>query len=236
MQTGLIPEKRDALGRMLADFLAGDKKAFLQVDSPSLEMSEMMGATLFRSEEGMSDLERKALDLCSGRVLDVGGGSGCHSLVLQARGLDVHAIDISPGCVRVMTERGVARAELKSLFNISSGDYDTVLMLMNGIGLAGTIEGLNYFFQYIRKILVPGGQILADSTDLSSRYTSLPIGREDRYYGETEFTMSYGNIQGEPFEWLYIDFSTLAFYARFHGWQCKRVVKDADGKYLARIY
>ena len=36
------------------------------------------------------------VDMATGKTLDVGAGSGCHSLVLQEKGIDVTAIDISP--------------------------------------------------------------------------------------------------------------------------------------------
>ena len=52
--------------------------------------------TLFRDYDSMPPLEHHALDLVKGRTLDVGAGAGCHSLVLQERGIDVDAIDISP--------------------------------------------------------------------------------------------------------------------------------------------
>lgn len=106
MQTNLIPEKKDALGRMLADYLAGDHDACVAVASSVLDMDRMAGRTMFRSLSQMSEMERLGLDACLGRVLDVGAGSGCHSLVLQERGLDVTAMDISPGCVAVMASRG----------------------------------------------------------------------------------------------------------------------------------
>lgn len=47
-------------------------------------------------EKQMPLLERTALQLATGKILDVGAGSGCHSLALQEAGKDVHAIDISP--------------------------------------------------------------------------------------------------------------------------------------------
>ncbi|WDP91115.1 MAG: class I SAM-dependent methyltransferase [Desulfobacter sp.] len=238
MQKDILPRDRDPMGAMLGDYLAGDTTAFLTVESPLLEMSEMDGATMFRDRDEMSELELRAMDLCRGKILDVGAGSGCHSLELQAAGRDVTALDISPGCMAAMAARGVEQRVLDSLFNLTKGHFDTLLMLMNGIGICGTIAGLNYFFQHIRSILTPGGQVLADSTDLAAMHTRLPLmpGEEEAYYGETEFVMSYKGMASEPFDWLYIDYATLAFYARFHGWKCEQVMTGGDGKFLARIY
>ncbi|MCG8615428.1 MAG: methyltransferase domain-containing protein [Desulfobacterales bacterium] len=238
MLTHTLSPDRDPLGAMLTDYMDGRTDAFVRVDSTLLEMSEMTGDIMFRNQADMNDLETTALSLCRGRTLDVGAGSGCHSLALQAAGFDVTAMDISPGCIDVMERRGVEKRLLKSLFSLKEDRFNTLLMLMNGIGICGTIEGLNFFFQHIRGILTHGGQVLADSTDLTAIYTNLALipGEEETYYGETEFTMTYGDIRGEPFEWLYIDYATLAFYAEFHGWRCEQVLKRPDGKFLARIY
>lgn len=238
MMTSVLNPDKDPLGAMLADYMAGDTQAFLTVESPLLDMSEMKAATLFRNLKQMSGLELAALDLCCGNILDVGAGSGCHSLVLQEAGHDVTALDISPGCLGVMETRGVVKRIFNSLFNLKGERFTTLLMLMNGIGLCGTIEGLNYFFQHIRGILDQGGQVLADSTDLAAIYAKGPLVPDDSasYYGETEFIMTYKGMQSDPFDWLYIDYATLAFYAQFHGWKCEQIMKTPDGKFLARIY
>jgi len=233
-----ISRDKDPMGAMLLDYQAGDKEACLEVDSDLLEMSVMAGKTLFRGVEEMSGLEQRALGLCRGRILDVGAGSGCHSLVLQGADHDVTALDISPGCMDVMAHRGVEQRVFDSLFNLTDLRFDTLLMLMNGIGICGSIEGLNHFFQHIRGLLGKGGQVLVDSTDLAAMYTQISLIPEESesYYGETQFIMFYKEIASDPFDWLYIDYATLDFYAQFHGWRCERVMKIPDGKFLARIY
>lgn len=55
----------------------------------------------------MSEPEKTALQMASGKILDAGAGSGCHTLALQEMGKEVCAIDISPLSVKVMAERGV---------------------------------------------------------------------------------------------------------------------------------
>ena len=238
MITRVLHPDKDPMGRLLKDYLAGDRDAFLTVDSAQLDMSKMYGKTLFRLPEQMDDQETCALKMCRGKILDVGAGSGCHSLVLQDAGKNVTALEVSPGAIDVLAQRGVKQRLFDSLFNLNGQCFDTLLMLMNGIGICGTIDGLNYFFQYARQILNPGGQILADSTDLCAMHTRLPLmaDSEEIYYGETEFVMSYKAITSDPFDWLYIDYATLSFYAEFHGWKCRQVTKTLDGKFLARIY
>jgi len=47
--------------------------------------------------------------------------------------------------------------------------------------------------------------------------------------------MTYENIAGDPFEWLYIDFSTLHSLAGFHGFACEKIMTDKSERYLARL-
>src|SRR5439155_545816 len=75
----------------------------------------------------------------SGRVLDVGCGGGCVCLHLQERGQDVVGIDVSPGAIEVCRRRGVRDVRLLSIDDVdhSLGQFDTVVMLGNNIGLLG---------------------------------------------------------------------------------------------------
>ena len=236
MKQIITAAKKDPLGAMLLDYLAGDKGAYVTVTSTTLEMWKMTGEVMFRTFSRMNRLEKKALTISCGSILDVGAGSGCHSLCLQKRGLRVDSLDISPGCVRVMEERGVRTPVHGNLFTLSNVTYDTVLMLMNGMGLCGSIDGIILFFQFIPGILSPGGQVIVDSTDLASLYDLEKIAPPaDRYYGETRFRMSYQSVTGDPFDWLYIDFDTLRQCAAFHGFKCEKIMSDASHRYLARL-
>jgi SAM-dependent methyltransferase len=237
MQTSVLDSNKDPLGAMLIDYWNGRKQAAVSVASPLMALSQMSGRLMFRGADQMEPIELKALGLCRGRILDVGAGSGCHSLYLQEKNKDVVALDISPGCIEVMAKRKVAHRIHNSFFALENQKYDTLIMLMNGLGICGTLDGLNLFFHHIGSLLRAGGQVLAESTDLASFYGSDDILLEaEGYYGETSFIMGYKDIRGDPFEWLYIDRNTLAHYAAFHGWQCDLIVEQADGNYLVRIH
>ena len=158
--------KKDPMGRAIADYWKTKKAERLRVFSPMFEEDEIPLQTLFRKYEDMPDIELKALDMAKGKTLDVGAGAGCHSLVLQEKGFDVTAIDISPLSVQTMKERGVKNVLEQDFFTLK-GQYDTILMLMNGIGIVGTLERLPKFFRQLDNILAPGGQVLCDSSDIS---------------------------------------------------------------------
>lgn len=153
------------MGRAIAEYHKTGTGVRLRVFSPMFEEDEIPLKTLFRTFGEMPEIERTALGLAKGRTLDVGAASGCHSLVLQQHGIDVTAIDISPLSVETMKQRGVKKVLEQDFFALE-GSYDTILMLMNGIGIVGTLERLPEFFRHLDKILAPGGQLLCDSSDL----------------------------------------------------------------------
>lgn len=235
----ILDKEKDPLGTMLRDFCSGDSGAFLNVWSSTLEMATMQGTSMVRGFEQMNDLEKCALAACRGRILDVGAGAGCHSLVLQALGLEVDAIDISPGCVEVMRARGVKKSYHRNILDVGNSRYDTVLMLMNGLGISGSLAGLNLFIQHLDTLLAPGGQLLADSTDLTGEFPEkweVVADAEGGYCGETDFVMIYKGLRSDPFSWLYVDFELLHTICRFHGFRCDKLIETKEKQFLARIY
>ena len=165
--------KTDPMGRAILDYYKKGKTDRLRVFSPMFEEDEIPLTTLFRSYKSMPSIEQKAIELTKGKTLDVGAGSGCHSLVLQKRGVAVTAIDISPLSVETMRARGVKNAVEQDFFTIKGQQYDTILMLMNGIGIIGTLERMPEFFHHLDKILAPNGQVLCDSSDTFKRGANL---------------------------------------------------------------
>ena len=231
--------EKDPMGRAILDYHNNGKAAKLRVFSSMFYEDEIPVSTLFRSFAEMPIQEQKAIECCKGRVLDVGAGAGCHSLELKARELDVVAIDISELSVGVMKERGID-ARVIDFFDESFAEkFDTLLFAMNGIGIVGKTENLEKFFRNAKRLLAPGGQLLLDSSDIRYIFMdddgSMDINLAAGYYGEIDFTMRYKNIRGEKFDWLYIDFDTLAMYAESNGFKCEKVVDGKHYDYLARI-
>ena len=225
--------KMDPMGRAIAEYHRTGKAARLRVFSPMFEEDEIPLRTLFRTYQSMPKIEQTALDMAKGKTLDVGAASGCHSLVLQERGVDVTAIDISPLSVKTMKERGVKSVREQDFFMLENEQYDTILMLMNGIGIVGTLARMPEFFRLLDKILAPGGQVLCDSTDISYVFEGdMP---DMDYYGEQSFQMQYKDTIGEPFPWLYIDADTLKQVAEANGYAAEVIAEGEHYDYLARI-
>ncbi len=229
----------DIVGHALLDYLSGNENAKMDVFSDISEPDEISVKHFFRTWDEMPGLEKKALELCKGKVLDVGAAAGCHSLVLQEKGLQVKALDISAGAVDVMKKRSVKNVEQQDFFTLSDEKFDTLLMLMNGIGICGRLENLDKFFIQIRKLLNPGGQVLLDSSDILFMFEeedgSVMIDLNSNYYGEVQYQFGYKDQKSEAFDWLFVDFDLLNDYAQKHGFECELVMEGPHYDYLARL-
>lgn len=241
MNTEILSADKDPMGAAILDFQKQGKAARLRALSSMFEEDEMPVKHLFRSIPEMPVLEQKALQLAKGRVLDIGAGSGCHTLALQEKGFTVKAIDISPLSCEAMKLRGVKDAECINLFDDHLGTgFDTILLLMNGTGIAGKIEHLPALFQRLKALLNPGGQILIDSSDLKYIYEnedgSFDINLNGAYYGEVDYQMIYKDVKGDHFDWLYVDFPLLKSIAETCGLHGELVAEGEHYDYLARIF
>lgn len=228
----------DPMGAAIAEYHETGMADTLRVFSPDFDEDEIPVDLLFRSFDQMPEIEQKALRMANGKILDVGAGAGCHSLALQQMQKDVTAIDISPLSVETMSALGVRKVIEQDFFTIRE-KYDTILMLMNGIGIVGSIASLPSFFSHIDAILSDNGQLLLDSSDISYVFEDedgiiyLPEG--EKYYGELQYQMQYKDIKGDSFPWLYIDFDTLQDIAMKNGFKVELVQRGEHYDYLARI-
>lgn len=223
----------DVFGLALSDFYKKGDTDILWLYNSYDEPEEMPIDIFFRDGEEMPDLEHKALSLCYGKTLDVGAGVGSHTLMLQEMGIDVTAIDISAPAVKIMQQRGVKKAFEQDLF-LTTDKYDTLLFLMNGIGLTGTLAGFADFLEKAKNLIHTDGQLIFDSSDISYLYEGLPK-PQNKYFGEVSYRYEYQQQKGNWFNWLYLDQQTLIHIANQHGWQCEIVFDDGEDQYLARL-
>lgn len=239
METTILQKEKDPMGTAIYEYFKTGKAGKLRVFSSQFEEDEIPVKDLFRTYAHMPMLEQTALNLAKGKILDVGAGSGCHSLALKEMGKESLAIDISPLSVEVMRARGVD-AKLVNLFDPHFAErFDTILMLMNGSGIIGRIENFGPFFQRMKLLLNPGGCILMDSSDLRYLFEeedgSFVVDLAADYYGQLDFQMQYKQIKGEAFDWLYVDFNTLSLYASQYGFKAELVKEGSHSDYLARL-
>jgi hypothetical protein len=69
-----------------------------------------------------------------------------------------------------MRQQGVKQVLIQDVMGYEGVEYDSILMLMNGIGIAGDLDGLEKLLIHLKKIVKPAGQLLVDSTDISYLY------------------------------------------------------------------
>ena len=229
---------KDLFGKALLDYQNGNYTEDLITSTSISDEDELPLPYLFRSYKEMPKLEQKALQLAKGKVLDVGCGSGSHSLYLQSKGIDVKAIDISKGAIEVTKLRGVLNSELKDVLN-ETDTFDTILLLMNGTGIFQELSQVSKYLKHLKSLLKPQGQILIDSSDITYMYEDDDGGvwqnMNSDYYGELDYFLSYKGEDETPMKWLYLDFNTLLTACRAVGLQCELAIEGEHYDYLARL-
>lgn len=230
------------LGAALLAFHEGDHQAEILVSSDYFADERVAARSYYRpDDEVLPELEIHALRRCHGRVLDLGAGAGRHALELQGKGHNVLALDVAEDAVKVMRCRGVRDARLGRHSDLVGETFDTVLMLMNGIGLAGDLRGLRDLLTELRPLLAPGGQILCDSADLGDAFdpeamrSLVGLKRRSGYPGEVTFRLSFGRLEGATYPWLFVDWRKLSLYASEQNLVCEVLAHGSRGSYLARL-
>lgn len=111
--------------------------------------------------------------------------------------------------------------------------FDTLLLLMNGIGIAGTLNGLRTFLAKAKGLLRPGGQLIFDSSDVAYMYDG-EIPPMPDYYGEILYQYEYRKQRSDWFKWLFIDRKTLSRVALSEGWHVEVLFGDEWEQYLVK--
>jgi hypothetical protein len=142
--------------------------------------------------------------------------------------------------VKACQLRGLNYVKVETILDLDTENkFDTILLLMNGTGIFGTLKETAKYLQKLKSLLNEGGQILIDSSDLIYMFDqdedgaySIPA---DGYYGELTFTVQYKGETEETFPWLYLDYNTLQNAAIANGLQCELVAEGEHFDYLARL-
>ena len=230
---------KDLFGKAILDFQTNNSPEDLITETNISEADEMRVDYLFRSFNEMPKLEKKALQLCKGKVLDVGCGAGSHSLYLQKKGFEVTAIDISENAIKACQLRGLKNARVQNVLDIENEKFDAIILLMNGTGIFGTLAETSKYLHKLKSLLNPNGQILIDSSDIIYMFDEGADGSylvpADGYYGELTFTISYKNEAEESFPWLYLDYNTFQNAAQSNGLECELIIEGEHFDYLARL-
>lgn len=230
----------DPIGHAVYDFHFNSIERPIVVHSNDFDDDTIETSYLFRTYQQMPALEKKAMSLCSGKILDVGAGAGAHSVYLQEKGFGITSLETSALCCEVLTNRNIREVVMQDIFKFNNHTFDTILLLMNGTGIAGTLSGLDVLFHRLKSLLNPGGQILIDSSDLIYLFEQedgsvlIDISAE-KYYGELTFQTEYENWKSQPFSWLYVDHDNLKNSVEKNQLKLDKIYEGEHYDYLARI-
>ncbi len=222
----------DVYGLALKEYYEHQKPFYLKLHNNYGKPEKMPVEVFFREDQDLSVLEKLAIDNCAGTVLDIGAGTGVHSLILQDMDCNPTAIDISKSAVEVMEMSGVNKVLNLDVLDLEGQKFDTLLLLMNGLGIVGELKHLPKYLDTFKNLLNPGGKIIVDSSDIAYLYDNIP---EDHYYGEIEYQYEHKGKKGEPFKWLYVDKRTLINTAMEAGLSCNILYEDENDQYLALL-
>jgi len=234
----------DAYGQEVWAFLNG-KRSFEIVEREDGLFDVSSGApTYFSNYDDWPEHCKKAIEFAKGRVLDIGCGAGRHSIYLQGKGLDVTGIDNSPLAIKVSKLRGLKRAKVMSITEISRfkpGSFDTILMLGNNFGLFGSFKGAKVLLRKLHKITSSNAVIIAESNDPYK--TDNPVHlryqrdnrRRGRMSGQLRIRIRYMKNVGKWFDYLIVSKGEMKEILEGTGWKAKKFIDSTSSPYIAII-
>jgi len=154
-------------------------------------------------------VDEAVLDRVRGPVLDVGCGPGRHVVALQARGVDVLGIDVSPAFLAVARERGAA-ALASCVFGRlpRTGRWASALLLDGNVGIGGDPAAL---LRRLGELLRPDGHVFVE-VELDDDATE--VDREEPLVVRTE----HADGAGPWFRWAVVGPRRLGAVAHDAEW------------------
>src|SRR5262245_37916959 len=236
-----MPTQTDAYGRLVyAHYKGLPSTEIIERDDHWFGVSAGAPA-YFAPFEKWPSVERRAMQLVRGRVLDVGCGAGRVALHLQARGHEVVAVDISPLAVKTCRLRGVRDARVCSVTQIGRrlGEFDTIVMLGNNFGLFGNPRRARWLLRRFHGLTSPRARIVAESRDPYKgataehrRYQQLNR-RRGRLPGELRIRVRYGQARTPWFDYLIVSAPEMREIVAGTGWRVANLIEAHNPIYVA---
>lgn len=231
----------DAFGRALWEYHRGVGPRAHVVERDDGLIDTFDTSLYFAPIEGWHPLERKAIRLARGRVLDVGVGAGRHALYLLERGHEVVGVDTSPLAVRTARARGVdARLLDVARIDGSVGTFDTIMLFGANFGIMGSPARAVRLLRRLGRLANPGARLLAATIDPvfpgappeHRRYHARNRAR-GRLPGQVRIRARYLDEATPWFDWLLVSKRDMERIARDTQWRVARTLDGARGAYVA---
>jgi len=239
----LKPEE-DAFGQEIwACYKGEDASEVVERDDGYFNASPGNPRNYFSEYEDWDPLDRKAMELVKGRVLDIGCGAGRHSLYLQNKGLDVLGIDSSPLAIKVCKLRGLKKARVMPIeeLNLKPNSFDTVIMMGSNFGLFGGFKKAKRILKKLHKITSKNGLIIASTRDTYKTdnvdhlaYHKLNKQR-GRMAGQLRIRIRFRKCVGKWFDYLIVSKKEMEDILKGTGWKIKEIIDSGNSAYIAAI-
>jgi SAM-dependent methyltransferase len=240
--TSVITAAQDAFGTSLQDSLMGRRGHDLILERDDGWSCEAMPPDAFLARpESWANAERQILrHVASGPVLDLGCGGGRHALYFQDLGLDVTAVDVSPGAIEVSRKRGVRDARLLDLRSPPDDQpWGSVLMMCGNLGLGGSWAETRELLALLSERSAPGAVLIGDTVDPTQtdepahlRYQAANRSA-GRHVGEVTLRLRYGDLVSPWWRLVNVPESDVAELVAETGWTLAKHLRDGADQYVA---
>ena len=236
---------QDAYGQiLLAQYESGDKLCeIIERDDNYIDSGSELGH-YFSDYKDWPRAEKKIISFARGRVLDIGCGAGRHAIYLQDRGLDVTGIDVFPGAIKVSKARGLKKALVRRIEDISKfkpHSFDTVLMMGNNFGLFGGPARAKRLLKSLAIITSDDAQIIAGTRNPYGttvrehlRYHRFNKQR-GRMPGQLRIRARFGSAIGGWFDYLLVSPQEMEKIFDGSEWTIKSFYGNTENSYFALI-
>ena len=219
-------ESTEPLGIAFCDYMSTgkDKKVMLSGLRGDKEIS-LKTSHFVNVNPGKKAIAEKVTTLAKGNCLDIGACSGHFSKLLQEKGFDVTALDISENCVEYIRTIGVKRVICEDIWNYTGEEFDTICIIDGTIGCVEDITNFPNFFNRIDNLLTDHGQVFISDNNFDAQ----------NGLREWKGQFRYKNFVGKSFHWFNISLPRLILEVEALGWVCETILEQQDGLYLVRI-
>lgn len=232
----MLPLESDPFADALEQFYATGKAQLILTRDYGYTNTENM-AWYFSTYRDFWAIEKAALKCARGRVLDVGCGAGRMTLYLQRKGLAVTAIDNSPRVAALARARGARDVRVVSACErlpFARGEFDTILLFGNNLGVCGSRAGLEKALRELRRVTQKRARILTTTRAPGifkakhRAYWEQRL-RRGQEFGVTRLELKFG-AQSKTIDWFWLAPQTLFELAWQTGWRLTEIFGDGNAE------